>query len=121
MYTSINDGLLQEWCVGNYDHEELILDTRARLFEKGLAPKEVATFVESLHAGPKGREPEEILSQAKVVTNPGAEILLFAGCSAREAGPSILISMGRLFNRANVKFQVLKKRTLLRLAPLSTG
>jgi Fe-S oxidoreductase len=109
MYTSINDGLLQEWCVGNYDHEELILDTRARLFEKGLAPKEVAAFVESLHAGPKGREPEEILSQAKVVTHPGAETLLFAGCSARETGPSILISMGRLFNRANVKFQVLRK------------
>jgi Fe-S oxidoreductase len=109
MYTSINDGLLQEWCVGNYDHEELILDTRARLFEKGLAPKEVTAFVESLHAGPKGPEPEEILLQAKVVIHPGAEILLFAGCSSRETDPSILISMGRLFNRANVRFHVLRK------------
>ena len=109
MYTTINDGLLQEWCVGNYDHEELILDVRARLFEKGLAPKEVATFVEALRAGPGGQEPGEILSQAGVTTEPGAEILLFAGCSARETGLSTLTSMGRLFNRAGIKFQILKK------------
>ena len=109
MYTTINDGLLQEWCVGNYDHEELILDVRARLFEKGLAPKEVAVFVEALHAGPRGREPGEILSQAGVTTDPGAEILLFAGCSARETGPSTLTSMSKLFNRAGIKFQILKK------------
>ena len=109
MYTTINDGLLQEWCVGNYDHEELILDVRARLFEKGLAPKEVAVFVEALRAGPRGQEPGEILSQAGVTTEPGAEILLFAGCSARETGPSTLLSMGRIFNQAGIKFQILRK------------
>ena len=109
MYTAVNDGLLQEWCVGNYDHEEMILDIRARLFEKGLAPKEVATFVKALHDKPQGPEPEEILSQAGVVTKPGAEILLFAGCSAREAASSTLISMGGFFNRAGIPFQILKK------------
>ena len=109
MYTTTNDGLLQEWCVGNYDHEELILDIRRRLFERELAPKEVASFVEALHAGPKGEEPGKILSRAGIMTEPGAEILLFAGCSAREASPSTLISMGRLFNQAGMKFQVLQK------------
>jgi Fe-S oxidoreductase len=109
MYTSINDGLLQEWCVGNYDHEELVLDVRAQLFEKGLAPKEVTTFVEALRAGPGGQEPGKILSQAGVTTEPGAEILLFAGCSARETGLTTLTSMGRLFNQAGIKFQILKK------------
>ena len=109
MYTTTNDGLLQEWCVGNYDHEELILDTRARLFEKGLAPKEVVAFVRTLHDGPGGQEPAEILSQAGITTKPGSDILLFAGCSARETGHSTLISMGRLFNRAGIPFQVLKK------------
>ena len=109
MYTAVNDGLLQEWCVGNYDHEEMILDIRARLFEKGLAPKEVATFVKTLHDKPQGPEPEEILSQAGVITKPDAEILLFAGCSAREADFSTLVSMGRLFNRAGIPFQILKK------------
>jgi Fe-S oxidoreductase len=109
MYTSVNDGLLQEWCVGNYDHEEMILDIRARLFEKGLAPKEVATFVKALHDKSQDPEPEEILSQSGVVTEPGAEILLFAGCSARETASSTLVSMGRLFNRAGIPFQILKK------------
>ena len=109
MYTTINDGLLQEWCVGNYDHEELILDVRARLFEKGLAPKEIVTFVEALHAGPRGREPVEILSSAQIRTEPGAESLLFAGCSARETGTSTLISMGRLFNQVGISFQILKQ------------
>ena len=109
MYTTINDGLLQEWCVGNYDHEELVLDVRARLFEKGLAPKEVTTFVEALRSGPGGQEPGKILSQAGVTTEPGAEILLFAGCSARETGLTTLTSMGRLFNQAGIKFQILKK------------
>ena len=109
MYTTINDGLLQEWCVGNYDHEELILDIRARLFEKGLAPKEVVAFVKALHDGSGGPEPAEILSQAGVVAKPGSEVLLFAGCSARGTGPSTLISMGRLFNRAGIPFQILKK------------
>src|SRR4030042_1353432 len=109
MYTTINDGLLQEWCVGNYDHEELILDIRARLFEKGLAPKEIVTFVEALHAGPRGREPVEILSSAQIRTEPGAESLLFAGCSTRETGTSTLISMGRLFNQVGISFQILKQ------------
>ena len=111
MYTTINDGLLQEWCVGNYDHEELILDTRARLFEKGLAPREVTRFVEALRAGPQGKEPGEILSQAGVKIKPGAETLVFAGCSSREASPSALVSMGKLLNHANVQFQALKKES----------
>lgn len=109
LYTTTNDGLLQEWCVGNYDHEELILDARSRLFEKGLAPKEVVTFVKTLHDGPGGPEPSEVLSQAGIATRPGSEMLLFAGCSARETGRSTLLSMGRLFNRAGVPFQALKK------------
>jgi Fe-S oxidoreductase len=109
LYTTVNDGLLQEWCVGNYDHEEMVLDARARLFEKGLAPKEIVTFVEALHAGPRGREPVEILSSAQIRTEPGAESLLFAGCSARETGTSTLISMGRLFNQAGISFQILKQ------------
>jgi Fe-S oxidoreductase len=109
MYTTINDGLLQEWCVGNYDHEELILDARARLFEKGMAPREVVRFVEALRGGPQGKEPGEILSQAKVRTEPGSETLLFAGCSSRETSSSTLVSMGKLLNHAGIRFQVLKK------------
>ena len=41
MYTSLNDRLIREWCVGHYDHEELVIDERARLFSGGLAPAEI--------------------------------------------------------------------------------
>ena len=62
MYTTLNDGLLQEWCVGNYDHEELMIDTRAKIFEKGLAPEEIAAYTKHLLKNPiRGENPQKIL------------------------------------------------------------
>ncbi|MBW2285785.1 MAG: (Fe-S)-binding protein, partial [Deltaproteobacteria bacterium] len=108
MYTTLNDGLIQEWCVGNYDYEELILDARAKIFELGLAPEEVGKYVEGLHAGEaRGPNPEELLSKANVKTDPNADVLLFCGCETRESNIATVVAMGRLFNQAGVAFQVL--------------
>lgn len=108
MYTTLNDGLLEKWCVGNYNHEELVVDTRARLFEKGLTPEEVRRFVERLHADHEpGPSASDILSQAGVETDPDAEVLLFCGCTARSRQAETVRNMGRLFNRAGVRFKVL--------------
>jgi Fe-S oxidoreductase len=108
MYASLNDGMLREWCVGKYDHEELVLDARARIFQKGLAPEAVARFVRDLRENPRrGTDPAQILSEAGIGTNAGSEILVYAGCSVRESGQDTLVSMGRLFKRAEVPFQVL--------------
>ena len=108
MYTTLNDGLIQEWCVGNYDYEELILDARAKIFELGLAPEEVGKYVEGLHAGEaRGPNPEELLSKANVKTDPNANVLLFCGCETRESNTATVVAMGRLFNQAGVAFQVL--------------
>lgn len=108
LFTTLNDGLIQKWCVGNYDHDELILDARARLFDQGLAPDEIAGFVKNLRANPSpGAAPGEVLAAAGVSVDPGAGILLYSGCSVRESQTATLVAMGRLFNQARVKFQVL--------------
>lgn len=108
MYTALNDGLLKEWCVGNYDYEELIVDARARIFELGLAPEEVAKYMRGLRAGKgRGANPEEVLSQGNVKTDPKADVLLFCGCETLQSNTATLVAMGRLFNRAGVAFQVL--------------
>jgi Fe-S oxidoreductase len=108
MYTTLNDGLLQEWCVGNYDHEELVLDTRARIHQRGLMPEEAVKFIEGLRSGQvAGRNPEEILSKEGIITEPSAEVLLFCGCVTLESQATILLDMGNLFNHAGMGFQVL--------------
>ena len=108
MYTTLNDGLLQEWCVGNYDHEELVLDFRAQLYSRGLAPEDVSSFLGKLRANPSpGTSPTQILEEAGVRVRPSADILLFCGCSARESQKSTVIAMGRLFNSAGIPFMVL--------------
>jgi len=108
MYTALNDGLLQEWCVGNYDYEELIVDARARVFELGLAPEEVTKYVQGLRTGKgKGTNPEELLTKAGVKADPNGDILLFCGCETLDSNTATVIAMGRLFNQAGVAFKVL--------------
>ncbi|MCK7504832.1 MAG: hypothetical protein MZV70_12580 [Desulfobacterales bacterium] len=57
-YTTLNDGLIREWCVSHYDHEELVVDTRARLFEAGLAPEEVYRYTAELARGQRTGLPQ---------------------------------------------------------------
>ncbi len=37
LYQAFLDGLAQEWCEGNYDNDELVIDGRKTLVEKGRA------------------------------------------------------------------------------------
>ncbi|MEE8416865.1 MAG: (Fe-S)-binding protein [Desulfobacterales bacterium] len=108
MYTTLNDRLLQHWCVGNYDHEELVIDMRARLFKKGLAPEEVVAFTNRVKKNPvKGENPEKILSDAGVVMDVNSDTLLFCGSAVLNSEQSTLISAGKLFNQAGMPFKVL--------------
>ncbi|MEJ5357455.1 MAG: (Fe-S)-binding protein [Desulfobacterales bacterium] len=109
VYTAVNDGLLERWCVGNYPYEELIVDARARFFQKGAVPEEIRRRVEAIHAGREaGPAPAEILRAAGVATQPGSPWVLFAGCNARRRSPQSLIHLGQLFNAAGIPFQVLE-------------
>ncbi len=109
MYSTLNDGILREWCVGNYDHEELVLETRASLFAKGLAPAEVKTYIDTLKTtGAEGNNQAKAMADAGVETKPGADMLLFGGCSSAERSSS-MVTMGKLFHLAGVPFQCLPK------------
>ena len=108
IYTALNDGLAREWCVSNYDYEELIIDARARIFKRGKAPISVVRFLESFRGNPKKiASPAEILSKTHTRLTPSADVLLFCGCKARESNHSVITAMGRLFNHVGVKFRVL--------------
>lgn len=110
MYTTLNDGLIRELCVGNYDHEELVLDARAKLFQRGLAPEGVVKFIEGLRASQgRGSSPEKTLLENGIRTDLGADVLLFCGCETRESQAATIVATGRLFNQAGTKFQVLSE------------
>jgi len=109
MYTTLNDRMIQHWCVGNYDHEELIIDTRARIFEKGQAPEEVIAYVKNLRNNPvQGGNPTKILSDAGVKLDSDSDTLLFCGRAARDSQQATLIAAGKLFNQAGIPFKVLE-------------
>jgi Fe-S oxidoreductase len=109
MYTTLNDGRIQAWCVGGYDHEELVIGARSHLFQKGLAPESVLGFLERLRRGQEmGAEPLEVLARRGVKTDPDASVLLFCGCTVRQSREQTLVAMGRLFNAAGVGFNVLE-------------
>jgi Fe-S oxidoreductase len=109
MYTTLNDRMLQHWCVGNYDHEELVIDTRARIFEKGLAPDEVMAYAKNLRENPvRGGDPVEILSDAGVTLDSDSDTLIFCGSAARDSQQATLIAAGKLFNQAGKAFKVLE-------------
>jgi heterodisulfide reductase subunit D len=111
MYTTQNDGLLMQWCVGNYDHEELVIDTRAKLFERGLSPVAVSNHINTVHNNQKkGFNSRKVLLNSGVKLKEGAELLLYCGYS-QEPSPSelnSLIAMGRLLNEAQIAFQALE-------------
>jgi Fe-S oxidoreductase len=100
--------MLQHWCVGHYDHEELVIDTRARLFEKGLAPEEVIAYAKNLRKNPvRGGDPVKILSEAGVTMDSDSDTLMFCGRAARNSQQATLIAAGKLFNQAGKSFKVL--------------
>ena len=108
MYTTLNDRMIQHWCVGNYDHEELVIDARARIFERGLAPEGVIAYAKNLRKNPvRGGDPAKILSDAGVTLDSDSDTLLFCGSAARDSQQATLIAAGKLFNQAGKSFKVL--------------
>ena len=108
MYTTLNDRMIQHWCVGNYDHEELVIDARARIFEKGLAPEGVIAYSKNLRTNPvQGGDPAKILTDAGVTLDSDSHTLLFCGSAARGSQQATLIAAVKLFNQAGQSFKVL--------------
>lgn len=112
LYKSFTDGLPQEWCAGHYDHDELIIDARHRLVEKGLAPAEVGQAAARILATGSpypGAAPtlDELLRESGASVTPGADLLVYAGCAARSLYPASLRSFLEILKKKQVAFNLL--------------
>lgn len=88
LYQAFLDGLAQEWCEGNYDNDELVIDGRKLLVEKGRAHPAVESVARNLKTlgNPLGLRDEGVnvlveKSGGTVAGNP--EVLLYFGFAAR--------------------------------------
>ena len=87
-FKSFLDGLPQEWCAGHYDHDELVIDTRHRLVEKGFIPEEVRRVISRVtDSGSPYQDPgwtlQDFYNNIEAKPVEGADRLVFLGCAAR--------------------------------------
>jgi len=91
-----------------YTTLNLVIDARARIFEKGLAPEGVIAYSKNLRTNPvQGGDPAKILTDAGVTLDSDSDTLLFCGSAARGSQQATLIAAGKLFNQAGQSFKVL--------------
>ncbi len=112
LYKSFTDGLPQEWCAGHYDHDELVIDARHRLVEKGLAPEEVRQVAGRILATGSpypGLAPTmaDLCRQSGTAPTPGADLLVFSGCAARSIYPASLRSFLTILKVKQIAFNLL--------------
>ncbi len=110
MFTTLNDGRLQEWCVGNYDHEELIIDTRAKLFEKNLVPEDIRQFLLQLRNRFTNHERFiNHLQTTHLAIDESAATLLYIGRDVTQEWVGTLSNFARILTTAGVRFNILSQ------------
>jgi Fe-S oxidoreductase len=114
LYQAFLDGLAREWCEGHYDHDELVLDGRRRLVEKGLGPPVVARVSRNLQeSGNPWGKPEEPLTSlveaagAKIRSSP--EVVVYFGSAARVERISAARALVQVLDRMEDSFEILEK------------
>ena len=103
LYKFSPDGLCREWCVGKYDLDQLILDSRHQLIEKGIIPEEVSRVISNVikYGDPFGDKPaslKKILPEAGGISCDNPNLLLFLGCTARIKNPTLIESFIQILN-----------------------
>jgi Fe-S oxidoreductase len=112
-YQSFLDGLPQEWCEGNYDFDELIIDARKTLVEKGLAPAAVSEIARRIRETGNPWGIEEKGAAAIVGQSPAKNpaIALSLGSAARTERPQAAKALGEVLRRLEIGFEVLEDET----------
>jgi len=110
LYKSLLDGLAQEWCDGNYDHDELVIDGRNRTLERGKAPLEVVQVLKNIRekGNPYGLKEggiETLVKGCRVEKDP--EVILFFGSSARIHRPEIIVAVIKIMSFLKIPFTFL--------------
>jgi Fe-S oxidoreductase len=93
MYQYSCDGLDQEWCVGNYDHDELILSAREEIVRKGKAPVHVRAILDNLR---RAGNPWGSAEDRRSTPAGTGETLAFLGCTARVHRPALASALHRI-------------------------
>ncbi len=110
LYQAFLDGLPQEWCEGNYDFDEMVIDGRRTLVEKGLAPTAVSAAARHIRetGNPYGAEEKAVSSL--LGSSPGSppEVILFLGSSARVQRPQTAQALGKILRALEIPFEVLE-------------
>ncbi len=112
LYQAFLDGLAQEWCEGNYDNDELVIDGRRNLVEKGLAPAAVSAVASRVKetGNPFGAKKDGVkaLVEKSGGTPAGApEVVLYFGSAARVQRPQAARALIRLMQSLEIPFEVL--------------
>jgi Fe-S oxidoreductase len=110
-YQAFLDGLPQEWCEGNYDFDELIIDARKTLVEKGLAPAVVSEIARRVQETGNPYGITETGVSALVGKSPAAvpEIAIFLGSAARIERPEAPKALAEILRRLKIGFEVLEQ------------
>jgi len=104
MYQYSTDGLDQEWCVGNYDHDELILSAREEIIRKGKAPQQVRAILDNLR---RTGNPWGSAEPPRPIPAGSAETLAFLGYTARLRRPALVSALRRIGEAAGAPVQLL--------------
>jgi Fe-S oxidoreductase len=112
LYKSFTDGLPEEWCAGHYDHDELVIDARHRLVEKGLAPEAVGQAAARILATGSPypgavQALKDQLAETGALVTPGADLLVFSGCGARSLYPATIRSFLKILTAKQVPFNII--------------
>jgi len=110
LYQAFLDGLPREWCEGNYDFDEMIIDARKTLVDKRLAPAAVSRIALRIREtgnpygiGEKGTTP---LAGNSPASPP--EVAIFLGSSARVQRPQTALALGKILRTLGIAFEVLE-------------
>jgi Fe-S oxidoreductase len=112
-YQAFLDGLPQEWCEGNYDFDEMVIDARKTLVEKGLAPaviSEIARRVQET-GNPYGIKEKGVSALVGQSSAAVPEIAIFLGSAARTQRPQTAKAFAEILRRLKIGFEVLEEET----------
>jgi Fe-S oxidoreductase len=114
LYQAFLDGLAQEWCEGNFDNDELVIDGRKALVERGRAPAAVSTVARNVKntGNPFGLKEEGMKalvekSGGNVAGTP--EVILYFGSTARLQRPQSARALIKVLRSLKIPFETLKE------------
>jgi Fe-S oxidoreductase len=112
-YQAFLDGLPQEWCEGNYDFDEMVIDARKTLVEKGLAPAVVSEIARRIRetGNPYGIKEKGVSALVGKSFAAAPEIAIFFGSAARTQRPQTAKALVKILHHLKIGFEVLEEET----------